>query len=347
MNAARLSLSRYFAVWFSVSASAAYAADPPAPIGACPSAAQLAWHEQPFYGFVHFTMNTFTDREWGQGDESESLFNPSELDCRQWARVARDAGMSGLIITAKHHDGFCLWPSRYTEHSVKASPWKDGKGDVLRELRKACDEFGLRFGVYLSPWDCNHAEYGRPAYVEHYRNQVRELFDNYGPICEFWLDGANGGRGYYGGAREARTIDRATYYGWDVTNRLILEKSPRTIIFSDMGPGCRWVGNESGFAVEPHWATYTPRGATRPEAPAPGDTVYKEGETGHKGGKFWMPAEVDVSIRPGWFYHAAEDAKVKTPQQLIEIYYKSVGLGANLLLNVPPDRRGLIPENDA
>lgn len=328
-------------------AVAVLAADPPAPHGAVPSTAQLAWHEMQFYGFIHFTMNTFTDREWGQGDEAESLFNPSELDCRQWARVAKNAGMAGLILTAKHHDGFCLWPSEFTQHAVKNSPWKSGKGDVVRELSDACGGFGLKFGVYLSPWDCNHTDYGKPAYITFYRNQVRELLTNYGPIFEFWVDGANGGKGYYGGAREARTIDRATYYDWENTNKLVLQLAPQAIIFSDVGPGCRWIGNEAGYAGDPCWATYSPRGISNPDKPAPGDVHDKEGENGHKNGKHWLPAEVDVSIRPGWFYHAKEDDQVKSPKQLLEIYYNSVGRGANLLLNVPPDRRGLIHENDA
>ncbi len=313
---------------------------PPEPFGACPTPAQVAWHELEFYGFLHFTTNTFTDREWGNGDESPEVFHPTALDCRQWARIARDCGMKGLILTAKHHDGFCLWPSAFTAHSVKGSRWKDGRGDVLRDAAAACREAGLGFGVYLSPWDRNHAEYGRPAYVAYYRSQWKEIIESYGPLFEAWFDGANGGDGYYGGARERRTIDGATYYGWPETHQLILDLNPDAILFSDAGPGCRWVGNERGTSDETSWQTINLEGMY------PG-CAHDHLALGDKGGTHWVGVEVDVSIRPGWFYHASEDAKVKTPDELVEIYYESVGRGANLLLNVPPDRRGLIHENDA
>ncbi len=326
--------------------SAVIGTPPPAPIAPTPAAAQLAWHELEFYGFIHFTTNTFTDREWGMGDESPKIFNPTSLDCRQWVRIAKEAGMRGLILTAKHHDGFCLWPSKLTSHSVKSSPWKDGKGDVVGELAEACRAEGLKFGVYLSPWDRNHAEYGKPPYVDYYHAQARELLTNYGPIFEFWLDGANGGDGYYGGARDKRVIDRKTYYRLPQIVSLVRELQPSACIFSDIGPDVRWVGNEKGFAGETCWAMYTPHGVKPGEAPSIGETMFKEGETGHADGRFWMPAEVDVSIRPGWFYHAAEDDKVKSPEKLFDIWYESVGRGANLLLNVPPDRRGLIHDAD-
>ncbi len=319
---------------------------PPAPVEPVPSARQLAWHTLEFYGFVHFTVNTFTDKEWGDGDESPAVFNPTALDVRQWVSVAKDAGMKGLIVTAKHHDGFCLWPSKYTEHSIKNSPYKAGKGNIVGDLAKACADAGLKFGVYLSPWDRNHADYGRPAYVEYYRNQLRELLTENGPIQEVWFDGANGGTGYYGGAREKRTIDRTTYYGWPTTWDMVRKLQPNALMFSDVGPDIRWVGNESGFAGEPCWATYTPVGPDGKEAPAPGYTKYQNGVNGQSDGKYWLPAEVDVSIRPGWFYHAKEDGKVKSPEELRKIYYESVGRGASLLLNVPPDQRGLIHEND-
>ncbi len=313
---------------------------PPAPCGAVPSARQLRWHELEFYGFLHFTVNTFTDKEWGYGDESETVFNPTALDARQWARVARDAGMKGLIITAKHHDGFCLWPSQYTQHSVKNSPWKNGHGDVLRELSDACREFGLKFGVYLSPWDRNRAEYSHPEYLTYYRNQLRELLTQYGPIFEVWFDGANGGDGYYGGAREKRRIDNSTYYDWPDTWSIVRRLQPDAVMFSDGGPDVRWVGNESGVAFETAWMTINRRQIY------PGCPNYAQYAPGQPDGTDWVPPEVDVSIRPGWFYHPSEDAKVKSVEKLLDIYYQSVGRSANLLLNVPPDRQGLIHETD-
>ena len=314
---------------------------PPAPAGAVPSARQLAWHELEFYGFIHFSINTFTDKEWGYGDESPQLFNPAALDARQWARTARDAGMKGLIITAKHHDGFALWPSRFTSHSVKSSPWKNGSGDVVGDLARACREYGLKFGVYLSPWDRNHAEYGRPAYLDYYRSQLQELLTAYGPVFEVWFDGANGGDGYYGGARERRKIDGATYYDWASTWSLVRKLQPAAVMFSDAGPDIRWVGNERGVAFETSWNPINLTGLY------PGHPKYTALAAGDPGGSDWVPPEVDVSIRPGWFYHPAEDDKVKTLEQLTQIYEESVGRGTNLLLNIPPDRRGLIPETDA
>ncbi|HYT75376.1 MAG TPA: alpha-L-fucosidase, partial [Vicinamibacterales bacterium] len=324
-----------------IALAASQAASPPAALRPIPTARQLAWHDLEFYGFLHFTVNTFTDKEWGYGDELESVFNPSALDARQWARVARDAGMKGLILTAKHHDGFCLWPSRFTQHSIKASPWKDGRGDVVGELARACREYGLAFGVYLSPWDRNHAEYGRPAYRDYYRNQLRELLTAYGPVFEVWFDGANGGDGYYGGARERRTIDGATYYDWPGTWQLVRNLQPSALMFSDAGPDLRWVGNERGVAFDTSWYPIDRDGLY------PGDPRYTKVAAGTPDGHDWVPPEVDVSIRPGWFYHPAEDAKVASVEKLVQIYEQSVGRGANLLLNVPPDRRGLIPDADA
>jgi alpha-L-fucosidase len=314
---------------------------PPAPLGPLPSAQQLAWHELEFYGFLHFTVNTFTDKEWGYGDEAESVFNPTALDARQWARVARDAGMKGLIITAKHHDGFCLWPSRFTSHSVTGSPWKSGHGDVVGQLAQACREYGLKFGVYLSPWDRNYAGYGRPEYLDYYRSQLRELLTGYGPVFEVWFDGANGGDGYYGGARERRKIDGATYYDWPKTWQLVRDLRPAAVMFSDAGPDIRWVGNEKGVAFETSWNPIDLAGLY------PGDPQYPKVAAGSPGGHDWAPPEVDVSIRPGWFYHPAEDDKIASLDKLVQIYEESVGLGANLLLNIPPDRRGLIPDDDA
>jgi alpha-L-fucosidase len=311
------------------------------PYGATPSARQQAWHAREFYGFLHFTVNTFTDREWGYGDETPDMFAPTEFDAAQIVADAQRGGMHGLILTAKHHDGFCLWPSRYTQHSVASSAWRNGQGDVVGEIAAACAAAGLRFGVYLSPWDRNHAEYGRPAYLTYYRNQLRELLTQYGPIFEVWFDGANGGDGFYGGAREHRTIDAQTYYGWDETIALVRELQPEACIFSDAGPDVRWVGNEQGIAGEPCWATIDAAGLY------PGYAEPARLNSGQRGGAEWLPAECDVSIRPGWFYHAHEDDKVRSPENLLDVYLKSVGRGANLLVNLPLDRRGLVHPIDA
>jgi alpha-L-fucosidase len=325
---------------FIILISACSRVNPPEQFGPVPSERQLAWHEMEYYMFVHFTVNTFTDKEWGYGDEKESVFNPSELNCRQWAKVAKEAGMKGIIITAKHHDGFCLWPSQCTDHSVKNSKWKDGKGDVLRELRKACDEYGLKMGVYLSPWDRNSALYGKPEYITYYRNQLKELLTNYGDIFEVWFDGANGGDGYYGGARETRTINKKTYYDWNNTQQIVRELQPKAVMFSDAGPDIRWVGNESGTGSLTNWCLLK-----RDEMYPGGDYERFLGE-GNADGNCWVPAETDVSIRPGWFYHQKQDLMVRTPENLMELYYLSVGRNNNLLLNVPPDKCGMLHEND-
>ena len=312
---------------------------PPRAYGPAPTERQMSWHEMEFYGFLHFTVNTFTDKEWGEGDEDEKVFNPSAFDADQIAATAKDAGMKGLILTAKHHDGFCLWPSRYTEHSVRKSPWRGGQGDVVGEISRACKRHGLRFGVYLSPWDRNHKDYARPEYIAYYRNQLRELLTDYGDLFTVWFDGANGGSGYYGGARETRHIDNRTYYDWENTRKLVRELMPGAVMFSDAGPDVRWVGNENGIAGDPCWATLNAAGRY-----AGGSS---EGlNCGERPGADWIPAECDVSIRPGWFYHASEDARVKTPGALLNIYYKSVGRGTCLNLNIPPDRRGQVHEND-
>jgi alpha-L-fucosidase len=341
MNPARF-LSPYlpaFLIGLTWPGVAAFGASPPEPYGPTPTARQLRWHEMEFYGFVHFTVNTFTDREWGQGDESEDTFNPADFDPDQIASTAKLAGMKGLILTAKHHDGFCLWPSKYTEHSVKNSSWKNGHGDVVKELSQACARQGLRFGVYLSPWDRNNKDYGRPEYITYYRNQLRELLTQYGDIFTVWFDGANGGSGYYGGARETRHINAATYYDWDTTRALVRELMPMAVMFSDAGPDVRWVGNENGIAGDPCWATLNSDG----RYPGGSSAGLNSGE---RPGTDWIPAECDVSIRPGWFYHAKEDDKVKSPERLLDIYYKSVGRGACLNLNIPPDRRGQIHDTD-
>ncbi|MEO5582612.1 MAG: alpha-L-fucosidase [Saprospiraceae bacterium] len=298
-----------------------------------PSTSQLAWHEMEFYLFTHFGPNTFTGKEWGHGDEPEDIFNPSQLDCNQWARIAKEAGAKGIIITAKHHDGFCLWPSEFSKHTVRESKWKDGQGDVLKELANACKKNGLKFGVYISPWDRNHPDYGTPKYNEVYINTMKEIFHRYSPIWELWWDGANG-EGPSGKKQE---------YDFPKFERTIQVLSPSTVIFSDIGPHIRWVGNEKGIAGDPNWNYLDTKGFKRGYGAPPTDTL----NHGNYNGKHWIPAECDVSIRPGWFYHQEEDNRVKSSEVLFDIFLKSVGRGANLLLNVPPDTRGLIHANDS
>ena len=305
-----------------------------------PSAQQIAYQQMEMIGFVHFTVNTFTDKEWGYGDESPAIFNPSQLDVNQWASVAREAGLKQLILTAKHHDGFCLWPSAYTDHSVKNSPWKNGKGDLVKEFVEACRANGLKAGLYLSPWDRHHAEYGGSEYLTYYRNQLEELLTNYGTISEIWFDGANGGDGYYGGANEERRIDRTTYYNWPKTWSFVKSLQPDVLIFSDAGPDIRWIGNEKGFAGETNWSKLDPDKVVVGGA----DTDYLN--SGDPEGAKWVVGECDVSIRPGWFYHHSEDDLVKSVDQLLEIYYKSVGRNGVMLLNIPPTPQGLFHEND-
>lgn len=305
-----------------------------------PTARQLQWQDMEYYTFIHFSINTFTDKEWGYGDEPPSRFNPTELDTDQWAKVARDAGMKGIIITAKHHDGFCLWPSAYTEHSIKNSPFKNGQGDVVKDLAASCQKYGLKMGIYLSPWDRNHPDYGTPAYLTYYRNQLTELLTQYGPLFEVWFDGANGGDGYYGGANEVRTVDKKGYYDWSSTYPIIRQYQPDAVIFSDAGPDIRWVGNEKGYANQTTWSTIFR------DSVYGGMPDFGRFAAGQEDGTHWIPTETDVSIRKGWFYHAEEDDQVKTPEQLWDIYCNSVGLNSNLLLNLPVDRRGLVHEND-
>src|SRR5690606_11241128 len=327
-------------VWLIIPSSPAQCQNP-TPYGALPSPRQLEWAEIEYYMFVHFNMNTFTDMEWGTGGEDPALFDPANLDCMQWARLAHKAGMKGIIITAKHHDGFVLWPSRYTGHSVKNSPWKNGKGDVLQELREACDAYGLKMGIYYSPWDRNHVDYGTEKYLEYLHHQLDEVLTQYGDIFEVWFDGANGGTGYYGRANEDRKVDRMTYYNWPKIWNHVRELQPNAVIFSDAGPDVRWVGNESGFAGETNWSTLNR------DLVWPGWPHYQQLQFGHKQGSHWVPAEVDVSIRPGWYYQESEYHKVKTLPELLDIYYHSIGRNASFLLNIPIDRTGQIHPNDS
>ena len=298
-----------------------------------PNAKQLAWQNKPFYLFMHFGPNTFTDLEWGKGSEKEEVFNPVALDCRQWCRIAKAAGATGIVITAKHHDGFCLWPSAYSTHTVAQSSWRNGKGDVLKELSAACREYGLSMGVYLSPWDRNHPAYGTASYNEVFMHMMEEVVRNYGPFFEFWWDGANG-EGPNG---------KKMMYDWHGFESTIRRIAPNTMVFSDIGPDMRWVGNENGIVGTTNWNLLDTAGFSRGQGAPPNDTLNQ----GNLNGKNWIPAECDVSIRPGWFYHVKEDSLVKSPQKLFDIYLKSVGRGANLILNVPPDPRGLISSYDS
>jgi alpha-L-fucosidase len=303
------------------------------PVGPIPTDKQLAWHELEFYLFVHFGPNTFTEVEWGDGREPATIFNPSRLDTKQWVRIAKQSGAKGIILTAKHHDGFCLWPSNYSKHTVRESNWKKGKGDIVRELSVACENAGLKFGVYISPWDRNHPKYGTPQYNDIYVRTMTELLTNYGKVFELWWDGANG-EGPNGKKQE---------YDFKRFEKMARTLSPSTVIFSDIGPDIRWVGNERGIAGKTNWNLLDTAGFTRGHGAPSTDTLNQ----GNINGKNWIPAEVDVSIRPGWFYHSKDDSLVKTSEQLFDLYLKSVGRGANFLLNVPPDKRGLFHEIDS
>lgn len=310
----------------------------PAAFGPVPTKNQMRVQEMESYAFVHFSLNTYTNQSWGFGNEDIKLFNPEKSDCRQWARICKAAGMKGIIITAKHHSGFCLWPSKYTEYSVKNAPWKNGKGDMVREMADACKEYGLKFGVYLSPWDRNNPDYGKPEYITYFRNQLTELLTNYGEVFEVWFDGANGGNGYYGGANETRTIDRTTYYEWKKTYELIHKLQPNCVIWNDGGDrgDLRWVGTESGYVGETNWSLLN----------ATGEVPWNNLHFGVENGNAWVPAEVNTSIRPEWFYHPDEDNKVKTVSQLMDLYYNSIGRNGTMLLNFPIMPNGLIHKND-
>lgn len=313
----------------------------PAPLLPLPEQKQVDWQRMETYAFIHFGLNSFCDREWGYGDTDPKMFNPKRLDCEQWVKTLIAAGMKGVILTAKHHDGFCLWPFEGNDYNVSKSPWRNGKGNVVKELSEACKKHGLKFAVYLSPWDRSRADYGSPSYVDYFHSQLRDLLTHYGPVFEVWFDGANGGDGYYGGARDKRTIDRKNYYNYPRIYQILDSLQPQAVVFSDGGPGCRWVGNEKGFAGETNWA-FIPKNTVYPGYPN-----YPELQFGYPDGDQWTAAECDVSIRPGWFYHPEEDDKVKSPEQLADLYYRSVGHNATLLLNFPVDRNGLINPIDS
>jgi len=300
-------------------------------INPIPSKKQVDWQALEYYGFIHFNMNTFTNLEWGEGQENPANFNPTNLDCNQWARIAKNAGMKGLILTVKHHDGFALYPSKFTAHTVAKSNWKNGKGDVVKELSDACKKYGIKLGIYLSPWDRNHPDYGTDKYNLIYAEMQKELLTNYGPIFEFWYDGANGE-----GPNGKKQI-----YDWPLFHNTVLKYQPNAIQFSDSGPDIRWVGNERGFAYDKTWSPIN-----RDEI-YPGFPKFNLYRNGQQDGSHWVSPEVDVSIRPGWYYHADQDLKVKSPDSLMKIYVASVGKNSNLLLNIPVDRRGLIHPNDS
>jgi len=318
-------MKKLFSIFFILFFFAINSISQPLPV---PSQGQLAWQQLETTAFLHFTVNTFTDKEWGEGTEDPKIFNPSNFDARKIVKTLKDAGFKMAIITAKHHDGFCLWPSKYTNHSVKSSLWKNGKGDVVREISDACREYGIKFGVYLSPWDRNQPLYGTNEYNTYYKNQLRELLTNYGEVAEVWFDGAKG--------KNAKDMQ----YDFPGFWKLVRQLQPKAVMFSDVGPDVRWVGNESGNAGETCWSTITTDGMASGKA----DPNYLN--TGDPDGKSWIPAETDVSIRPGWFYHASEDDKVKTGKQLVDLYYQSVGRNSLLLLNIPPNRQGLFSDAD-
>lgn len=316
-------------------------AQTPGAILPIPEPKQVAWQKMETYAFVHFGLNTFNDREWGYGDSDPATFNPTNLDCEQWVKTFVAAGMKGVILTAKHHDGFCLWPTQLTEYCIRNTPYKQGKGDIVGELAAACRKYNIKFAVYLSPWDRHQANYGTPEYVDYFHTQLRELLSRYGDVFEVWFDGANGGDGWYGGAKDSRSIDRKNYYNYPKIYEMLDELQPQAVVFSDGGPGCRWVGNENGFAGATNWSFL------RAGEVYPGYSKYRELQYGHADGNQWTAAECDVSIRPGWFYHPEEDDKVKTVDQLTDLYYRSVGHNATLLLNFPVDRNGLIHPVDS
>lgn len=308
-----------------------------------PTPQQLSWQHLELTAFLHFGINTFTGREWGDGKEDPALFNPSDFDAGQWVRNLKEAGFKLVILTAKHHDGFCLWPTKTTRHSVASSPWKGGKGDVVKELRDACNKYDMKFGVYLSPWDRNASCYGEgEAYNKFFIEQLTELLTNYGEVYEVWFDGANG-EGPNGKKQQ---------YDWKTIYDTIHALQPKAVT-AIMGDDVRWVGNEKGLGRETEWS------ATVVTPSAYGSSSNKKlgiSSTGKDLGSramlekathlYWYPSEVDVSIRPGWFYHESEDSKVKSLKHLSDIYFQSVGYNSVLLLNIPPDRRGLLNDVD-
>lgn len=321
-----------------------FAQQAPKPYGAVPSKRQLAWHDIEVYGLIHFTPTTFENKEWGFGDADPKTFNPSDFNADQIIKAAKDGGLKGIILVAKHHDGFALWPTKTTDYNITKSPFRNGKGDLVKEVEQAVRKNGLQFGVYCSPWDRNNALYGTDKYLAIYQAQLKELYSNYGQLFMSWHDGANGGDGYYGGAKEKRSIDNTTYYDWTNTWGITRKMQPMANIFSDIGLDVRWVGSEDGTAAETSWATFTPLPPEGKNVAVPGQANYPQSPMGIRNGKFWMPAECDVPLRKGWFYH--ENEKPKSSEALFDLYLQSVGHGAGLDLGLAPDTRGQLHADD-
>lgn len=321
-----------------------FAQNAPKPYGAIPSKRQLAWHDLEVYGLIHFTPTTFENKEWGFGDADPKIFNPTDFNADQIIKAAKAGGLKAVILVSKHHDGFALWPTKTTEYNISKSPFRNGKGDMVKEIEQAARKNGLKFGVYCSPWDRNNAAYGTNKYLAIYQAQLKELYSNYGELFMSWHDGANGGDGYYGGAKEKRSIDNTTYYDWNNTWGITRKMQPMANIFSDIGLDIRWVGSENGTTAETSWATFTPLPPEGKNVAVPGQANYPQSPMGIRNGKFWMPAECDVALRKGWFYHPNE--KPKSPENLFDLYLQSVGHGAGLDLGLAPDTRGQLHEDD-
>ncbi len=312
--------------------------------GRIPSSRIIGHSHTGCYSIVHFSLNTWTDKEWGYGDEDPALFNPSAFDADALVQACIDGGLDGLILVCKHHSGFCLWPTATTDYNISRSPWRGGRGDLVREVVDACRRRKFRVGFYISPWDRHQACYGSPEYVKMYHEQVREICSNYGPAFEIWLDGANGGDGWYGGANCSRKIDASVYYEWERLFTMLRTLQPEAVIYSDIGPDVRWTGNEDGTTSPDSRGCYTPHYADGNIGP--GRTDFAEGFTGHIDGRFYMPPECDTPLRPGWFYHASEDAQVKSSEKLLELYLASVGNGGYLNLGLAPATDGRLAPAD-
>jgi alpha-L-fucosidase len=318
----------------------------PKPVEPIPSEAQLRWHETEIFALVCHGLNPYTNKEWNDGSDSPQIFNPKNFDAEQIVSAIQRGGVNGVVLVAKHHDGFCLWNTKTTDYNISKTPYKNGKGDIVKELADASRKHGLKFGLYCSPWDRNTAKYGTPDYIPMYREQLRELLTNYGELFEIWFDGANGGDGYYGGARGKRIVDKTVYYDWQNTFDLVRRLQPKACMFSDIGPDLRWVGNEQGYAAKESWATFTPRGGSNPNKPAIGDANTNEAAAGHRNGKYWMPTECDFPLRRGWFWHANEDPTVRQPDKLLDIYFNSVGKGGGMNIGIAPNADGVVCDAD-